>query len=476
MPPISLGTPKKKDHFKHFWSLAEMIHTLETRSFRSLDLEKIIQAGLKGMANAVDAHSSFFTPQSYKETVNFASGQFPGIGVSIINKEVDEETLLIVDTIPGSPAFTAGLLGGDKIVEVDNESLRGLSSDEVATKLKGGAVGSTVSLKVIRDKKPLSFTVTRNIIEDRSCYSYFFPEHATTYIAIKSFNERTASQVKKFLTDGYTKHISSVILDLRRNPGGVLESAVETAGLFTQPQTEIVSTRTSDKKIHACYHTKTKPIHPPHIPIFILTDNFTASAAEILAGSLRQCSEKSEKHDLLVFTCGTESFGKGSVQEIMPLSNGCALKLTTLLYYLPNNTCLQAHGIAPDFLCKPKHVPHDHMLWVEGLYGKEKSLKNHITREEVTGDKLNPEPSSKNKNKTRASSDLESTKKQMSPEEIESHMEKTISEDTQIRFALSLCNSARAELSHKKQSRSALLKTLKSRVIGDEAIKIERCK
>lgn len=384
----------EKDIYQWLKTYSEVISLIEKKAFRSVEFSNFIQNSLKSAVSHVDAHSSFFSQDNYKAAMETTSGQFSGIGVTIISKTPDDDALMIVDVIRGGPADKAGLKGGDKIVEVDDTKLRGLSSDEIVTKLKG-LVGSKVALKIIRKKKPLEFTVTRDIIQDQNALCYFFKNQKVYYLSLKLFTENAATNIAELLEKANQGKCKGIVLDLRRNPGGMLDSAIEMASLFIPKKSLVVVTKDRDRHTVSEYYTSTEPILKTSIPIFILIDNFTASAAEILAGCLRHYSQKvtpltdAKQAPLMVFLVGNESFGKGSVQEVIPVSNGCALKLTTMLYYLPENKSIQACGITPDFTIKPKLIPVDEIKWVEDLYGKETSLPNHITVKEVTDNNHN---------------------------------------------------------------------------------------
>jgi carboxyl-terminal processing protease len=367
--------------FTHFWGIAETLHKIESKAFRTLSLGTVIEEGLKAMVNKIDAHSAFFSPKSYQNTVEMAAGQFPGIGVSIISKETDADSLLVVEAIRGGPADRGGIKSGDAIIKVDGVRLRGLTTDEVVAKLKGH-INTTVMVTVIRDKKPLKFTLTRQLIPDRSAYAYHIAEHETVYIALKSFSDKTPEHMKTFLQHAEEKRCRCIILDMRKNPGGVIESAVKTASLLLPSQSPVVSTQNNARQTVARYETHGTPLYTGSIPLLVLIDNFTASAAEILTGCLQH---HARTQNMPLFVLGMPSFGKGSVQEIIPLHNGCAIKLTTLLYALPSGECIQALGITPDIIVKPKTIPTHELKWVEDLYGKEVALANHITRAEVTG-------------------------------------------------------------------------------------------
>ncbi len=372
--------------YRQLQMFAEILGLIEEKSLRSIDVEKYIQNALKSAISAIDAHSSFYSPDSFKIVMESTSGEFSGIGVSINGKVTEDEALAIVDVIDGGPAAKAGMHAGDRIVQVDGESLRGLSTDEVVGKLKG-KTGTKVSIKVLRNKKqPLSFTITRDIVKDQTSMCYRFVDQDIYYLSLKIFNEIAAKQMEDLLVTANEGKCKGLILDLRRNPGGTMDSAIAMAGLFLDKGSLVVSTKNKKGTLIQEYRTNRDPILKSDVPIFILIDNFTASASEILAGALKHHAEKSNgKKNLRVFLVGTTTFGKGSVQELVPVKNGCAVKITTMLYYLPDDTSIQAKGIAPDFMIKPKAIPEEEMKWVNELYGKEAALKNHITVEEVEG-------------------------------------------------------------------------------------------
>lgn len=451
-------TGPQEDIFKHFWNVAETMHRIQSKAFRTVALDELIEAGLKAMVSKVDAHSSFFTPQSYQTTINHASGQFAGVGIHFISKGVDEDALLVVDTVPTGPADRAGIQSGDKILEVDGIKLRGLTSTEVSNKLRG-PVNSTVTVKVIRDKKPHDFTITRQTITDRSTTAYYFAEHDVAYVGIHTFSEKTPGLVTDLLKKAYARSCKTLLLDLRKNPGGVYDSAVKTASLFLPQNSLVVTARNKHGEVVRADHTTDTPLHNPKTPLFILTDNFTASCSEILTGCLKHYAHQNK---IPAFVIGMPTYGKGSVQEVMPLSYGCALKLTTMLYYLPNDSCLQAVGITPDLTVKPKVIPHTEIRWLEGLYGREASLPNHITREEVRGE---PRPAEKQQ-----PTPPEEKKEAMSVAQIEASMQKGIANDSLVHTCLTLSNvyhCAARYSPHEIETHEKALSYLQSQVITD---------
>jgi len=383
LPTTTTQEGAKSPSFSHFWGIAETLSLIEKKAYRSVSLGSIVEEGLRAMVNKLDAHSAFFSPRTYKTSVECASGQFPGIGILTLGKETESDTLPVVQTTRGGPADKAGIKSGDTILKIDKKKVRGLTSDEVVHLLKG-PVGSKAKITLIRDKKPLKVVVTRELIQDRSAYGYFIKEHNCTYISLSSFSEKTAAQTEKYLKESMKRSARAVILDLRKNAGGVVDAAVDVARLFVPDGSTIAVTKNNKKVVERSYTTHGAPLYTGTIPLLILVDNFTASAAEILAGALQH---HAGVHNLPIFIIGMPTYGKGSVQEIIPLHNGCAVKLTVFMYYLPNDQCIQALGITPDIVVKPKVVPEHELKWVNNLMGKETALTGHITRAEVEGEK-----------------------------------------------------------------------------------------
>ena len=381
--PDTPPTPNEQI-FRWLKTTAETISLVEDRAFRNVDFSNFMQEALKAAVSSIDAHSAFI--KNYEEITDATSGKFSGIGVSVISKPTEDDAMVIVDVLDGGPALSVGLKAGDKIVGINNEKLRGLSSDEVIHKMKGKR-GTTVKLKILRDKTPLEFTVKRDIIKDQSSFCYHFPNQQVYYFGLKMFSENSTDQMRTLLIRAKKdKACNGIILDLRSNPGGVLEAGVDMASLFVPSGSTIVSTRDANNNLVKSYATSKDPIFNSNIPIFVLINNFTASASEILAGALRYHSaslSETNPNTPMVFLVGSETFGKGSVQEVIPLSNGCAIKITTMLYFLPDDTSIQETGVKPDLTVNPKSTPNKEMKWINELYGKEKSMKHHITAAEV---------------------------------------------------------------------------------------------
>ena len=376
--------------FKWVTTWTEVMTIAQDKAFRHVNFAGFIQEALKAAVSRTDAHSAFLPQKNATKTKEAIAGKFSGIGISIMGKTPEDETLPIVDVVDDGPAQKAGIRAGDKIVEVDGEKLRGLTCDEVIEKIKG-KIGTKVKIKLIRKKKPMEFEVKRNVVKDNNTSCFYFKKQNIYYLALKIFNEPAAAEMRNLLEKANSNECKGIILDLRNNSGGVLESAVEMASLFIPKGSLVVTTKDKNHIVKQSLSTKTDPILKSKTPIFIIINNFTASASEILAGCLKHYSGlgTEEKTDApLVFLVGTQTFGKGSVQEVIPLSNGCSLKLTTMLYYLPDNSSIQACGIEPDFLIKPKKVPVKELKWIDELYGRETAMKFHISKDEVDNPNL----------------------------------------------------------------------------------------
>lgn len=387
-PPVKVYDAQK-DIMQWLPTYSEVLSVIEKKGFRKVDFSKFVQDSLKAAVSKIDAHSSLFSDDEHKSTIESTSGEFSGIGVSIIGKSPDDDTLMIVEVLPGSPAEKAGVRKGDNIIKIGKNNLKGMTTEQVINKLKG-LVGTKVTIKITRKKKPMTFTIIRDFIKDQISLCFYFKNQNVYYLSLKQFTENAAKQMSGLLEKANQGKCKGIILDLRGNPGGTLDSSIEMAALFLPKGSPVVHTRDRNGKIVAKYFTNTDPVLKSDVPIFILINNFTASASEILAGCLRYHSEQSYLNGgwngkkLMVFLLGMTTFGKGSVQELIPVKNGCALKLTTMLYFLPDKSSLQAQGIAPDFTVKPKYVPIDEMEWIKEFYGKESSLKNYITVKEVS--------------------------------------------------------------------------------------------
>jgi len=265
----------------------------------------------------------------------------------------------------------------DKIVEVNGNILEGDATEKIIAQLKGER-HSSVNVKVMRENNPdlLSFDIIRDVVKEQHSLSFHIKNHDIAYISLSMFTDIASKQIAQLLKKSHEHNYKGLILDLRNNSGGLLTAAIDIASLFLKKGSLIAITKDKNDQETERYVTKNEPIIKNNLPIFILINNYTASAAEILAGSLKIHSE--QLGDYLAFLVGTKTFGKGSVQEVIPIGNNCALKLTTHLYFLPNDTTIQGTGIEPDFFVEQTTPPSEQVQWFIKHYGREEALENYI--------------------------------------------------------------------------------------------------
>ncbi len=382
---IPLATQENAfDQATYEWTrvFAEVLQLTNKKHYKPENVEEAMMNAADAFLNTLDQHSNFLKPKVYQRMMESTSGTFYGVGIIIDNtREVgktQDQQLTIVDTIPAGPADKAGLEPMDKIVEVDGKPLGGVSTEEITRWLKGPR-GSTVTIKVVRKDKPdlLTFTITRDEIKEQNSLSFYLKDQNMYYLALSSFSQNAVNQIEQLLQQATKNKYKGLILDLRNNSGGLLNAVVDIAGMFVTKNSVIVTTKNKDHQVTNRYVTTRNPL-VTDLPIFILINNYTASAAEILAGVLKVHAQNGLTKNLRAFLVGTKTFGKGSVQEVIPVSNNCAIKLTTSLYFLPDDTTIQGIGIEPDFVVERTMPLHEQTRWFMQNYGREETFKNHI--------------------------------------------------------------------------------------------------
>ncbi len=316
---------------------AKVLNLVEQYYVETVDLKKLIYGGIKGILRELDPHTNFMPPDIYKEFESETSGEFGGIGIEMT---VQNGVLIVISPIEDTPAWKAGIQAGDKIVSIDGEPTKGMSLAEVGKKMKG-KTGVKIKLGIMRDgfDKAKVFTITRGIVKIHSV-KYIDMQDGFAYVRLTSFIENSTKEMEKALKEHDKKYKQSrgLIIDLRKNPGGLLDQAIQISDLFLDSGV-IVSTMGRNKKEKEVVHAK-KAGTLANFPIVVLIDEYSASASEILAGALRD-----NKRALIM---GRRSFGKGSVQSVIKLGDGSALKLTVGRYYTPSGRSIQAEGIQPD--------------------------------------------------------------------------------------------------------------------------------
>jgi carboxyl-terminal processing protease len=303
--------------------------------------KKLIYGALKGLLASLDPYSQFLTPESHKDIQVETEGKFGGIGIEV---SVKDGVLTVISPISRTPAAKAGMKPGDRIAKIDSKSTRGLSLDD-CVKLLRGKPGSIVNLTIVREdeSRMLDIAITRDIVKVESIEYATFINKGIGYIRISEFQEQTPTDFEKELINLERTGLEGLIIDLRNNPGGLFPEAIRVAELFVPQGQLIVSTRGRLIDQNAEYVSK-GPLEKKSYPIVILINKGSASASEVMAGALQD-------HQLAVIL-GEQSFGKGSVQTVIPMRDGSALRLTTSKYYTPNGIAIHGIGLAPDVLVK----------------------------------------------------------------------------------------------------------------------------
>lgn len=321
---------------------SEVFHQIRSNYVKEVSDQQLLQYAIEGMLNGLDPHSAWLDKEAFLSLDEMTKGEFAGIGIEVMQ---EGDTLRIISPIDNTPAQKAGILAGDILIQIDDKSLKGLSLNE-SIELMRGSKGSPVSLTLLREneRKPIEITLKRDIIKIESVRSKLINQHYG-YLRIAQFQNNTAADAKQHL-DNIVKNtdnqLRGLIIDLRNNPGGVLTAAIQLSDLFIK-QGLIVYTEGRHKENREDFFATGKGEFT-NLPIVVLINSGSASASEIVAGALQD-----HRRALIL---GSKSFGKGSVQTILPVPNNNAIKLTTALYYTPLGRSIQAEGITPDILAK----------------------------------------------------------------------------------------------------------------------------
>ena len=302
-----------------------------------VDSKKLIYGSLRGMMNSLDPFSAFFTPDEFKEFTTETQGEFGGIGIEIT---MENHKLIIVAPIEDTPAWKAGLKAGDIILEIDGKPVEKMTLIQ-AVKLMRGKPGTKVTLTIWRkgEEKPFKVTITRAIIHVKSVKTKELKDNIG-YIRLTQFQENSADEFEKALEK--FKNKKGIIIDLRNNPGGLLTSAVTIADMLLPKGALIVYTKGRTPRSNEEYYSESDPVIPKNLPLVVLVNKGSASASEILTGALKDNNR--------ALTVGDTTFGKASVQTLIPLPDGSGIKLTTAHYYTPSGKLIMYKGITPDIV------------------------------------------------------------------------------------------------------------------------------
>ena len=349
-----------------------------------VDTKKLIYGAINGMLSSLDPHSSFMPPDTYKEMKIDTKGAFGGLGIEIT---VKDGILTVISPIEDTPAFKAGIKAGDQILKIDDKFTKDLTITDAVKRMRG-VKGTKVTLTIMREgfEKTKEFALERDIIQVKSVKSKVLDD-GYGYVRISQFQEKTDDDLEKALKSLQAdKPLKGLVLDLRNDPGGLLDQAVRVCEHFTEEGQLIVYTegREKDSKMR---FTSRKGGKEPGYPIVVLINSGSASASEIVAGCLQD-------HKRAV-VMGTQSFGKGSVQTIIPLSDNSGLRLTTARYFTPSGRSIQAKGITPDILAEKVEIAASTEKKSDGMHIREKDLENHFegqTPETADEKKAKPAP------------------------------------------------------------------------------------
>jgi carboxyl-terminal processing protease len=359
---------KDKNVYKDIKTFNEVFDMVRKNYVDEVDTEKLMQGAINGMIRSLDPHSSFMTPDLYKELEVETQGQFGGVGIEIM---IIKDVLTIVSPMEDTPAFKAGLKSGDQILKIDGNSTKDITIMEAVKKLRG-AKDTKVKITIFRENMttPKDITLTRAMIQIKSVKIKKIEDNIG-YIRIAAFQERTAEDLQKAINElsGKPNSMKGLVLDLRNDPGGLLTQAIEVSDIFLKSGV-IVSTRGRVKSMETKSMAKNDG-NEITCPIVVLVNEGTASAAEIVAGALQDNGR--------AVIVGAQTFGKASVQTVIPLEDGSALKLTTARYYTPKGRSIQAEGITPDIIVPfIKNAEDDENLANKEERLREKDLKGHI--------------------------------------------------------------------------------------------------
>ena len=334
-----------KSNYESLKVFSEVLSLIESTYVEKVSSEKLIEGAIHGLVKTLDPHTSYLPPDAYQEMKVQTSGKFGGLGIEV---SMRDGILTVISPIDGTPAFEAGIQAKDKIIKIENDSTLDMSLNDAVSRLRG-EVGSPVNITILRDrlKAPLLVKIVRDIIKVQSVKKKVYHSDIG-YIKIRSFSKNTSSDLDKALSYLQKKNITKLILDVRNNPGGLLNQAVEVSDRFLGNENLIVYTkgRMEDQNSRFTTHDKIKHVD---YPMIILVNGGSASASEIVAGALQDLGR--------AVILGTPTFGKGSVQTIMPLSDGSALRLTTARYYTPSGKIIQENGIIPDIVIENQPLP-----------------------------------------------------------------------------------------------------------------------
>lgn len=353
-----------KEKLEAYIKFTQILNLIEKEYVDEVNTSTLVDKALKGLMTNLDAHSNYMDRKSYKELTVQTKGEFGGLGISVGMKD---GALTVIAPLEGTPAMKAGVKAGDIILKIDDKATIGMNIDE-AVKLMRGKPGTDILLTIVRKKepKPLRIKITRDIIKIDSVYNKTIQDaKGILYLHIASFDQKVVESVKKAIAEH--NNTKGIIMDLRNNPGGLLDQATGLVDMFVKEG--VIVSQKGKNHFENVEYKATKKGTDTHTPIIVLVNGGSASASEIVAGALQDF-----KRAVVV---GEKTFGKGSVQVVMPIGKDEALKLTVARYYLPSGRTIQAKGVTPDIIVHLGKIDYTD----DPVLLKEKDLKKHLENE-----------------------------------------------------------------------------------------------
>ncbi|MEA1972988.1 MAG: S41 family peptidase [Candidatus Cloacimonadota bacterium] len=334
---------KGSNYYESLRIFGEVLSKINSNYVEEKDSQVLIDSAIEGLLEELDPHTTYFHPDDFNDFRTSTKGKFGGLGISISKQD---DYITVIAPIEGTPAYRMGIMAGDKISKVDGESVKGVSTDKAIKKMRGPK-GTKVIISIIRPgvDNELDFEITRDIIEIKSIPYAFRMDNGIGYIRISQFNANTTKELNENLDGLEEKGLNGLILDLRSNPGGLLNEAVDTLNEFLGPDKRVVFTKGKMRTANTEYVTKYNRQREDY-PIIVLINEASASASEIVAGSIQDYDRG--------LVLGKTSFGKGSVQQLYPLTGGYGIKVTVAKYYIDSGRCI--HKDVNDKLLKGEKV------------------------------------------------------------------------------------------------------------------------
>ncbi|WP_333653896.1 S41 family peptidase [Dissulfurispira sp.] len=361
----AVKTVNAQNGYEELRTFTEVLTLIKKNYVDEVKTKDLVVGAIKGMINSLDPHSSYMTPEALKELQVETKGEFGGLGIHI---GIKDGMLTVIAPIEDTPAFKAGIKAGDKILKISGESTKNMGLTDAVSKMRGPK-GTSVILTIFREgwKETKDFTIVRDIIKIKSVKSRMLQD-GIGYIKITQFQESTGPDLSAALEKLSKEGMTSLIIDLRNDPGGLLNSAVEVTEQFLPPKKLVVYTKSKNGEKTEYFTDGEKPY--TDIPMVVLVNQGSASASEIVAGALKDWNR--------AVIIGVQTFGKGSVQSLIPLSDGSGLRLTTAKYYTPKGTSIHGVGITPDIVVKldVKDGKEQHRV------AREKDLEGHLKNEQ----------------------------------------------------------------------------------------------